>query len=204
VTEQEVTTMATTHAPALDTAALAICAATAIVALDLQMTSVKAEAPKKATVEAEASLRVPAVDYRKDWVNLGVFSVLADTPTDGAKQIHVVYTARQNVDAYLATGRFPDGAMLVKDVFVPETETLTTGTASYPGTLAGRFVMVKDGAGRNAASPRFGDGWGWAFYEDTETMRTVTTDYKTDCLGCHEPARATDLLYVRGYPVLRK
>ena len=33
---------------------------------------------------------------------------------------------------------------------------------------------------------------------------TVTTNYKTDCLGCHEPARATDLVYVQGYPMLRR
>jgi hypothetical protein len=33
---------------------------------------------------------------------------------------------------------------------------------------------------------------------------TVTTNYKTDCLGDHEPARATDLVYVQGYPMLRK
>src|SRR5262245_57589347 len=51
---------------------------------------------KPQAVEAEAVLQVPAVDYRKEWVQLGSFSLLADKPADGAKQIHVVYTARQS------------------------------------------------------------------------------------------------------------
>jgi hypothetical protein len=155
--------------------------------------------------EANARLHVPSVDYRRDWVQLGTFSLLADDPEEGAKEFHIVYTPPESVDAYLKTGVFPDGTVLVKDVFVTRTETLTTGTASYADTLIGRFVMVKDEADRYAGtSPLWGDGWGWAFYEGSETQTTVTTDYQEDCLGCHEPAREDDLLYVRGYPVLKR
>ncbi len=161
-------------------------------------------AAKPQSVEAEPVLQVPAIDYRKEWVQLGTFSVLADKPDEGAKQLHVVYTARRNIEEYLRTGRFPDGAVLVKDVFAARTEALTTGTASYAGELAGRFVMVKDGAGKLGSGPRFGDGWGWAFYEGAETKRTITANYKDDCLTCHEPARRQDLLYLQGYPLLRK
>lgn len=93
--------------------------------------------------------------------------------------------------------------MLVKDVFAARTEVLTTGTASCAGDLAGRFVMVKDGSGKLGPGPRFGDGWGWAFYEGQEKKRTATTDYKNDCLTCHERARASDLLYLQGYSLLR-
>jgi hypothetical protein len=53
-------------------------------------------AAKTQSVEAEAVLQVPIVDYHKEWVQLGTFSVLADKPADGAKELHVVYTARQN------------------------------------------------------------------------------------------------------------
>lgn len=162
------------------------------------------EKAKPAGTEAELVLQVPAIDYRKEWVQLGTFSILADKPADGAKQQHVVYTERKNLEAYLKDGKFPDGAMLVKDVFATKTEPLTTGTVSYAGQLAGRFVMVKDGAGKLGSGPRFGDGWGWAFYEGAETKRTVTTNYKTDCLTCHEPARGHDLLYQQGYPLLHR
>ena len=193
-------------------AGLAAGAGTAVVLVGLiaswfspiSSTARAAEALKAQSVEAEAVLQVPAVDYRKDWVQLGTFSVLADKPAAGAKEFHVVYTARQNVDEYRETGRFPDGAVLLKDVFNTRTEALTTGTSSYAGDLVGRFLMIKDGTGKLGAGPRFGDGWGWAFYEGAETRRTVTTDYKIDCLSCHEPARGQDLLYIQGYPLLRQ
>lgn len=158
-----------------------------------------------AASEADALLHVPDANYRRDWVLLGSFSVLADDPEAGAKEFHVVYTQPENVDAYRKTGAFPDGAVLVKDVFATGTEAMTTGTASYANTLIGRFVMVKDQGDKHAAaSPLWGDGWGWAFYEGAETQKTVSTDYKQDCLGCHEPVRNQDLLHIQGYPILKK
>jgi Cytochrome P460 len=154
-------------------------------------------------VFSDGRLYVPDENYRVEWVQLGTFSVLADEPEDGAKEMHVVYAQREAIRAYLADGVFPDGTKIVKDVFETETEELTTGTASYAGTLAGRFVMVKDTDNLNAAdSPLWGDGWGWAFYEGAETRQTVTMDYAVDCKSCHEPARETDFLYVQGYPLL--
>ena len=158
-----------------------------------------------AALPAEKLLQVPAVDYRKDWVQLGTFSILSDEPDEGAEQLHVVYTAPANVEAYRQTGAFPDGTVLVKDVLATRTEDLTTGTVSFGTHLVGRFVMVKDAAGTHGqGSPLWGDGWGWAFYEGIETTETVTTDYRTDCLGCHEPVRHQDLIYIQGYPVLSR
>ena len=155
-------------------------------------------------VEAEEVLRVPSVNYRKEWVQLGTFSVLADKPQDGAKELHAVYTERKNLEAYLNDGKFPEGAVFVKDVWNAKTEELTTGTSSFAGKLAGRFVMVKDTAGKLGAGARFGDGWGWAFFAGNETVKTVTGNYKVDCLGCHEPARKQGLQFLQGYPLLRK
>jgi hypothetical protein len=155
-------------------------------------------------VEAEPALQVPAADYRREWVELGTYTVLADNPADGAKKMHFVYTERKNLEAYLKSGSFPDGTVLVKDVYAGKTGPFTTGMVSYAGDFLGRFVLLRDSTNANAgSSPRFGDGWGWAYYEGTETKMTVTTSYKADCLGCHEPARATDFVYVQGYPMLR-
>ena len=159
----------------------------------------------EAASDPQTLLHVPEADYRRDWTLLGSFSVLADDPEAGAKEFHVVYALPENVDAFRKTGAFPDGAVLVKDVFATSTEAMTTGTSSYANTLIGRFVMVKDQANKyTGASPLWGDGWGWAFYEGAETRKTVTTDYRQDCLGCHEPVRNQDLLYIQGYPILKK
>jgi len=158
-----------------------------------------------AAAELESLLRVPSSNYQRDWVLLGSFSVRADDADKGARELHVVYASPETVDTYRKTGVFPHGAVLVKDVFATRTEALTTGIASYANTRKGRFVMVKDSTDKNAAtSPLWGDGWGWSFYEGDETETTVTTNYKTDCLGCHEPARKQDLIYLQGYPILRR
>jgi len=63
--------------------------------------------------------------------------------------------------------------------------------------------MVKDSQGRFPGNPLWGDGWGWSFFGADDRTKPVTTDYRADCLGCHEPARATDLIYSRAYPVLQ-
>ncbi|WP_284735509.1 cytochrome P460 family protein [Dongia deserti] len=158
----------------------------------------------EAASDPQTLLHVPNVDYRRDWTLLGSFSVLADDPEAGAKEFHVVYTLPENVDAYRKTGAFPDGAVLVKDVFATNTEAMTTGTSSYADTLIGRFVMVRDEANKYAgASPLWGEGWGWAFYDGTEKVKTVSTDYKQDCLGCHEPVRNQNFLHFQGYPILK-
>lgn len=182
-------------------AALLLASALTVTTVVAQSQSETAAAASK----AQTLLQVPDADYRRDWVLLGSFSVLADDPKAGAKELHVVYTQRENVDAYRKSGAFPDGAVLVKDVFATSTEALTTGTSSYANALSGRFILVKDQANKYAgSSPLWGDGWGWAFYEGAETRKTVTTDYRHDCLGCHEPVRNQDLIYIQGYPILKK
>jgi hypothetical protein len=158
-----------------------------------------------ATSDAKTLLQIPSVDYRRSWVLLGSFSVLADDPNEGAKELHVVYTQPESVDSYRKAGAFPNGTILIKDVFATKTEALTTGTSSYADTLIGRFIMVKDISDKHAAaSPLWGDGWGWAFYEGAETIKPITTDYRENCLACHEPARNQDLIYIQGYPILKK
>ena len=64
-------------------------------------------------VVSDGRLYVPDIDYRQEWVQLGTFSVLADEPEDGAKEMHMVYVKREAIRAYLATGTFPDGTKLV-------------------------------------------------------------------------------------------
>jgi hypothetical protein len=63
--------------------------------------------------------------------------------------------------------------------------------------------MVKDSKETHPGNPLWGDGWGWSWFDADEPLKTTSTDYHTDCQGCHVPAKATDWIYVNGYPVLR-
>jgi Cytochrome P460 len=151
-------------------------------------------------VDTGGNLRVPE-DYRSTYQLLGSWAVL-EPQGQGAKELHVVYASPGALAAYRKEGGFPDGTVLVKEVFVARTATMTTGTVSHAETLRGWFVMVKDRRGRHPANPLWGDGWGWSWFDATNPSKTTSTDYKANCLPCHVPAQATDWVYVGGYPPL--
>lgn len=137
-----------------------------------------------------------------EWQTMGAWST-ADG--DGkANGMHQVYASPGTIAAYKETGKFPDGAVLVKEVRGAATAQLSTGAASYATEKGVWFVMVKDTQQRFADNPLWGDGWGWALFEAKEPNKQVATDYKQDCLSCHVPAEETDWVYVEAYPVLWK
>lgn len=143
-------------------------------------------------------------DFRSDWTFLGAWSIAQKDAADGqgAAGLHNVYTQPGVAEYFSENGSFPDGAVLVKELFKTVTAPMSTGTVSRAGEVEGWFVMVKDTKGRFAASPLWGDGWGWAFFGADQPEKTVTKDFKTECIGCHIPARQDDWIYVSGYPVL--
>ena len=153
-------------------------------------------------VDANGNLHVPDA-YRTTYQSLGSWAVAADQGK-GSKELHVVYASPGTITAYLNDGRFPDGAVLVKEVFQAATGQMTTGTVSHAETLKGWFVMVKDSKGQFAGNKLWGDGWAWSWFDAANPSKTTSTDYHRDCLGCHVPARASDWIYVDGYPPLRR
>jgi hypothetical protein len=155
-----------------------------------------------AVVDDKGNLRVPA-DYRTTYQTLGSWAVAADEGP-GSRQLHVVYASPGTIAAYRKTGHFPDGAVLVKEVFNTATEEMTTGTVSHAGMLMGWFVMVKDSVGRYPGNKLWGDGWGWAWFDAADPSKTTSTDYKTNCQSCHVPAQGSDWVYTSGYPPLKQ
>ena len=153
-----------------------------------------------AVVDANANLRVPA-DYRTSYQFLGSWAV-ADGVGKSPTQLHVVYASPGTIAAYLKDKRFPDGSVLVKEVFQTETGKMMTGTVSRAQTLKGWFVMVKDSKDTHPGNALWGDGWAWSWFDADNPSKTTSTNYKVDCLPCHVPARATDWIYVQGYPPL--
>lgn len=151
-------------------------------------------------VDAVGGISLPA-GFRQ-WFHLGTWSIAGEEARGGAAGFHSVYATFETLAAYRATGSFPDGAVLVKELIKTWTDDLSTGRASYAAEVDGWFVMIKDSRGRFPDNPLWGNGWGWALFKAGDPTRTVTTDYEADCLPCHLPAEDTDWVYVRGYPVL--
>jgi hypothetical protein len=156
----------------------------------------------EAVDDAAGNLHVPDA-YRTTYQSLGSWAVGADQG-QGSKELHIVYASPGTIATYRRDGHFPDGAVLVKEVYQAATEPMTTGTVSHADTLKGWFVMVKDSNGRHAGNKLWGDGWGWSWFDAANPSKTTSTDYSVNCKFCHVPAQATDWIYVGGYPPLRR
>ena len=148
-------------------------------------------------VDKDGNIRRPK-QVRDAYQSLGTFTVL----NPKGNEMHATYASSGTAAAYRRTGKFPDGSVLVKEVFSTEHERLTTGDAHYAAGTKVWFVMIKDEKGRYPSNPLWGNGWGWALFAADAPEKQVATDYKKDCLGCHVPAKSTDWVYVKGYPVL--
>jgi hypothetical protein len=153
-------------------------------------------------VDANGNLQVPDA-YRTTYQFLGSWAV-ADDQGKGSKELHDVYASPDTIAAYRRDGRFPDGAVLVKEVFEAATGGMTTGTVSHAQTLKGWFVMMRDDNNRHPGNKLWGDGWGWSWFDSDNPAKTTSTDYKIDCQPCHVPAKASDWIYISGYAPLRR
>jgi hypothetical protein len=180
-----------------------ISAMVAVAAYGRADTTTASDRPKAAAVaDAAGNLHVPDA-YRTTYQSLGSWTVAADQG-QGAKELHVVYASPGTITAYRKGGRFPNGAVLVKEVFEAATGPMTTGTVSHAQALKGWFVMVKDSQGGHPGNKLWGDGWGWSWFDVANPSKTTSTDHKTNCLPCHQPARGSDWIYVQGYPALKQ
>jgi hypothetical protein len=188
---------------ALGGCVLSLVAAVSLGAYAQMHTSERASAQiAENVVDVEGNLRVPT-DYRTAYQFLGIWAV-ANDKGNGSKEIHVVFASPGTAAAYQKDGHFADGSVLVKEVFETATGEMTTGTVSHPQMLKGWFVMVRDSKNSHPGNKLWGDGWGWSWFDQGNPLKTTSTDYKVDCQPCHVPARASDWIYVEGYPALKR
>ena len=82
-----------------------------------------------AVIAGVTLLLVMADGFRTSMVHLGSWFV----PEGDASGFHDVYTEKETVEAFRKTGKFPDGATLVKELRASNSGTYTTGpTEAYP------------------------------------------------------------------------
>jgi len=152
--------------------------------------------------DAQGNLHIPP-GYRTKYEFLGSWEI-ADTTGPSAKQMHNVYASPGTIAAFRREGHFPDGTVLVKELFATETQRMTTGNVRHAQKLVGWFELVKDSKNSHPNNKLWGDGWGWSFFPAGNPEKTTSTDYVKDCKGCHTPAQKTDWIYVQGYTPLHE
>jgi len=153
-----------------------------------------------AYVDANGNISFPQ-DFRTSMVHLGSWFV----PDGGASGFHDVYTEKESVEAYRRSGRFPDGATIVKELRAAQEGDFTTGKGVSYATSGIKqwFVMIKDSKNRFASNPLWGGKLGWALYKPDNPGKNVATNFRADCLGCHVPAKDRDWVYTEAYPTLK-
>lgn len=149
-------------------------------------------------VDAKGNIQLPN-DFRRTMVHLGTWYVAEGN----ASGFHDVYAEPAAVDSYRKTGKWSDGATIVKELRGSQSGDFTTGHVSHASVKIKQwFVMVKDTQGRFKNNPSWGNGWGWALVKPDNKNKNVSKSYKADCMGCHVPAKDTDWIYVEGMPTL--
>src|SRR5215471_235895 len=79
-------------------------------------------------VTKDGGISLPA-NYREKFLHLGTWAV-ASKPGKPVNEMHNVYARLEDIQAYRRDGKFPDGAVLVKDITSVGSERLTTGQAT--------------------------------------------------------------------------
>ncbi|WP_017443970.1 cytochrome P460 family protein [Gayadomonas joobiniege] len=149
-------------------------------------------------VDKKGNISLPK-NFELNMVHLGAWFV----PSGGASGFHSVFTTKDAVEYFQNQGHFPDGAVLIKELRADIKKDYTTGSnVSFATDVKQWFVMVKDSKNRFNDHPNWGEGWGWALYKPDDPAKNLSTNYQTDCLGCHVPVKDKDWVYTEAYPVL--
>jgi hypothetical protein len=184
---------------------------------------VAAETQQSAAVfDSDGKLKLPNPATFRRWVfvgapltpeglNNGNYNCNADGTNctrSNFPEYHHVYIEKKNVDAYLKTGSFPEGTVIVKELtrvlnptFPDSSRTEPSGRGYFNGAYNGIDMSVKD-------SKRFAATNGWGFFtfghHPLPYAATAAESSVTECAGCHIAGVAkTDMTWIQFYPILR-
>jgi len=163
-----------------------------------------------AIFDSQGKLKLPDPHAFRRWVFVGA-PLTPDALNNGKAsfpEYHHVYIEQKNVDAYLKTGEFPEGTIIVKELtrvlkptFPDGSRTEPSGRGYFNGGYNGIDVSVKD-------KKRFAQTNGWGFFtfghHPLPYEKTAAEAPVTECAGCHlGNVAATDMTWIQFYPLLR-
>lgn len=109
--------------------------------------------------------------FRNSMVHLGSLFV----PTGDASGFNDVYTEKRTVEAYLKTGRFPDGATIAKELRESQTGNyaMDQNISHATSIIKQWFVKIKDTKGRFTGNSLWGDGRDWSPYKPDDKNKNI-------------------------------
>ena len=170
--------------------------------LDLQTTN--AESHEGYAKFNDAGDLVRPEGYRS-WPYIGT-PVTPNDMNNGAAafpEFHSVYMDPKSWDSYEATGEFPEGTILVKELISVGDKSAASGKGYFMGDFVGLEATVKD-------SKRFADEpFYWAYFSFTNSDHslpykgTASAFPTASCNACHEANAQQDMVFTQYYPVVR-
>ena len=141
-----------------------------------------------ATAAAQSN-SVPFPEGYRDWRHVKSMLIAEGHPLFASfGGIHHIYANEPALKGY-ASGKFPDGSVIVFDLL----EAQTKDNATTEGARKVLGVMHKDSA-RWAAT----GGWGFeGFKGDSRTDRAVAAAGAKACFACHTSQKAADYVFSR-------
>jgi len=167
-------------------------------------------AQSTAVFDSDGKLKLPDPQAFRRWVFVG--APLTPNGLNNGKanfpEYHHVYIEQKNVDAYLKTGEFPEGTVIVKELtrvldpkFPDGSRSEPSGRGYFNGQYNGIDVTVKD-------SKRFAKTNNWGFFtfghHPLPYSQSAEEAPASECASCHQTFVAkTDMTWVQFYPLLR-
>ncbi|MGR3622605.1 cytochrome P460 family protein [Pseudophaeobacter sp.] len=152
------------------------------------------------------------VGYRK-WVFVG--APLTPNALNGGEapfpEFHNVYVEPTAFAAFEATGTWPEGTQIAKELTMVQTDDSTdeetganaqvSGVGYFQGEFVGLELLIKD----NQRFPQEPGGWAFfSFGHGGEPYAETASAFPTDsCNACHADNAETDFVFTQFYPVLR-
>ncbi len=162
----------------------------------------------RASFNGDGSVNQP-VGWR-EWVFVG--APLTPNALNGGEapfpEFHNVYIEPTAYAAYSATGEFPEGTQIAKELtLVRQNNNAENGSSQevsgvgyFQGEFAGLELTVKD-------NERFkGEPGGWAYFSfghKADYEKTATAMPTDSCNACHAASADDDFVFTQFYPVLR-
>jgi hypothetical protein len=125
--------------------------------------------------------------YRK-WAHVKSMVIFSDKHPLFASfgGMHHIYANEDAFRAYTKGGTFPDGSIIVFDLF----EAKDDGGAYVEGARKLVALMKKD---RNRFKTT--GGWGFEAFKGDSRDDRIVTDANTQCFGCHQGQRENDSVF---------
>ena len=146
---------------------------------------------------------VKSESYR-EWIYVGTPVTPNDMNNGKAPfpEFHNAYIDPVSFAAYKATGKFPDGTILVKELVSVGSKAAVSGVGYFQGDFIGLEATVKS-ADHHADEP--GE---WAYYSFTteagQALKKSSPKFETaSCNTCHQVSAADDWVFTQYYPILR-